>query len=38
LEDGEVLEIGTHEELVASGGRYRDMVMLQMDQGMQASR
>ena len=38
LEDGEVLEIGTHDELVARGGRYRDMVMLQMDQGMQASR
>lgn len=38
LEDGEVLEIGTHDELVARGGRYRDMVMLQMDQGMQTSR
>ncbi|KLU07859.1 Lipid A export ATP-binding/permease protein MsbA [Rhodopirellula islandica] len=37
LEDGEVLEVGTHNELVARGGRYRDMVMLQMDQGMQAN-
>ncbi|MCC9656819.1 ABC transporter ATP-binding protein [Rhodopirellula halodulae] len=37
LEDGEVIEIGTHEQLVTNGGRYRDMVMLQMDQGMQRS-
>ncbi|TWU50802.1 putative multidrug export ATP-binding/permease protein [Rubripirellula tenax] len=29
LGDGEVLEVGTHDELVARGGKYRDMVTLQ---------
>lgn len=29
LEDGRVVEVGTHDELLASGGRYRDMVHLQ---------
>ena len=31
LEDGRVVEFGTHEELVDHGGRYRDMVHLQTD-------
>ncbi|WP_404304825.1 ABC transporter ATP-binding protein [Neorhodopirellula lusitana] len=30
LEDGEVLEVGTHQELLDQGGRYRDMIQLQM--------
>jgi len=30
LEDGRVSEVGTHQELLAAGGRYRDMVHLQM--------
>jgi len=30
LEHGEIREIGTHEELMASGGRYREMVQLQL--------
>ena len=29
LEDGRIAEVGTHEQLVAGGGRYRDMVQLQ---------
>lgn len=29
MEDGRVAEVGSHEELLARGGRYRDMVMLQ---------
>ncbi len=29
LEQGRVLEQGTHEELMAAGGRYRDMFTLQ---------
>ncbi|EMI56746.1 ABC transporter ATP-binding protein [Rhodopirellula sallentina] len=32
LEDGQVIETGTHAELLALGGRYQDMVHLQMDQ------
>lgn len=32
LEDGEVIESGTHEELLARGGRYQDMIHLQMNQ------
>ncbi len=29
LEDGRIVEVGSHEELLVRGGRYRDMVMLQ---------
>jgi ABC-type multidrug transport system fused ATPase/permease subunit len=29
LEDGKVLELGTHDELMALGGRYREMFDLQ---------
>ena len=29
LEDGAIVEIGTHDELMAASGRYRDMVELQ---------
>ncbi|TWT65965.1 ABC transporter ATP-binding protein [Allorhodopirellula solitaria] len=32
LEDGRVLETGTHAELLARGGHYQDMVNLQMNQ------
>ncbi len=32
LEDGEVVEVGTHDELLALEGRYRDMVHLQMQE------
>mgnify|MGYP003662915535 CR=1 FL=1 len=31
LEDGRMIESGTHQELVEQGGRYRDMVHLQTD-------
>ena len=30
LEEGRIIEIGSHQQLLESGGRYRDMVMLQM--------
>ena len=30
LEDGCIIERGTHEELMAAGGRYREMVVRQM--------
>lgn len=30
LEEGRVLEVGTHDELLLRGGKYRDMVHLQM--------
>ncbi|TWU57431.1 ABC transporter ATP-binding protein [Rubripirellula reticaptiva] len=36
LGDGEVLETGTHEELLAQGGRYRDMVILQTSEVSQS--
>ena len=29
MEDGRIVEVGSHDELLARGGRYRDMVMLQ---------
>ncbi|OYP29841.1 ABC transporter ATP-binding protein [Rhodopirellula sp. MGV] len=32
LEDGRVVEVGTHHELLAKGGRYQDMVHLQMSE------
>ncbi len=32
LDDGEVVEVGTHDELLALEGRYRDMVHLQMQE------
>ncbi len=33
LEHGRMIEIGTHEELLAGGGRYRDMLRLQLGTG-----
>ncbi len=33
LEDGRILETGTHQELLKSGGKYREMVQLQMNGG-----
>lgn len=33
LEDGRVLEVGSHDELLRRGGRYRDMIQLQMAEG-----
>ena len=32
LDEGRVLEVGTHEELLLRGGKYRDMVHLQMNE------
>ena len=34
LEDGQVVEVGTHNELLDRGGRYREMVHLQMTDGV----
>ena len=34
LEEGRMVEVGTHEELLERGGRYRDMVHLQMSDGL----
>ena len=31
LEEGRIIEIGSHQQLLESGGRYRDMAMLQMN-------
>ena len=31
LQEGRVVELGTHEELMAAGGAYRDMVLLQTE-------
>jgi ABC-type multidrug transport system fused ATPase/permease subunit len=31
MEDGRIIERGTHEELMAAGGTYRDMVIRQME-------
>ncbi len=38
LEDGRVIETGTHAELLARGGHYQDMVNLQMNQSAGAVR
>jgi ATP-binding cassette subfamily B protein/subfamily B ATP-binding cassette protein MsbA len=32
LEDGRIVEVGSHDELLSRGGRYQDMVHLQMNQ------
>jgi len=37
LADGEIVEVGTHEELIHRGGRYRDMVHLQMQEDVPAT-
>jgi ATP-binding cassette subfamily B protein/subfamily B ATP-binding cassette protein MsbA len=34
LDEGRVVEVGTHQELLRHGGRYRDMVYLQMSEGV----
>jgi ATP-binding cassette subfamily B protein len=34
LEEGRVVEAGTHDELLCREGRYRDMVHLQMSEGV----
>ncbi|NND99935.1 MAG: ABC transporter ATP-binding protein [Pirellulaceae bacterium] len=34
LDDGRVVEVGTHQELLNQGGRYRDMVYLQMNEAI----
>ena len=31
LDDGRIVEVGSHDQLLKDGGRYRDMVMLQMN-------
>ena len=31
LEDGRILEVGSHDQLLKKGGRYKQMVMLQMN-------
>jgi ATP-binding cassette, subfamily B, bacterial len=31
IEDGSILEVGTHDELLASGGRYADFLRVQID-------
>jgi ATP-binding cassette subfamily B protein/subfamily B ATP-binding cassette protein MsbA len=37
LEEGRIVEVGTHEQLLLRGGRYRDMVHLQMSQAAASS-
>ncbi|MCG8649624.1 MAG: ATP-binding cassette domain-containing protein, partial [Pirellulales bacterium] len=37
LDDGRIVESGTHEELLQNGGVYRDMVHLQMSEGATAN-
>ena len=34
LDDGKIVEVGTHAELLAKGGRYRDMIHLQMNEAV----
>ena len=34
LEEGRIVEVGTHDELIDHGGRYRDMIHLQMSEGV----
>jgi ATP-binding cassette subfamily B protein/subfamily B ATP-binding cassette protein MsbA len=34
IEDGRIVEVGSHQELLDQGGRYREMVHLQTDVGM----
>jgi ABC-type multidrug transport system fused ATPase/permease subunit len=36
IEDGRILERGTHDELLAAGGRYEELYRTQFDQGDQA--
>jgi ABC-type multidrug transport system fused ATPase/permease subunit len=36
LEDGRIIERGTHEDLMAAGGVYHDMVRRQMQAGLDA--
>lgn len=33
IEDGRILERGTHDELLATGGRYEELYRTQFDQG-----
>ncbi len=37
LEGGRVVEVGNHEDLLGRGGRYRDLVHLQMSEGTHSS-
>jgi ATP-binding cassette subfamily B protein/subfamily B ATP-binding cassette protein MsbA len=34
LEDGRIVEVGSHNQLLEHGGRYRDMIYLQMSEGV----
>jgi ATP-binding cassette subfamily B protein len=34
MDDGRIVEVGTHDELLRQGGAYRDMVHLQMSEGI----
>ncbi len=34
MDDGRIVEVGTHEQLLQRGGTYRDMVHLQMNEGI----
>lgn len=38
MEDGRVVEVGSHQDLLRKGGRYRDMVHLQMEDAAPAAR
>ena len=37
MEDGRIVEVGTHDELLSAGGRYRDMVRLQTSDSLSGS-